>query len=301
MKTLLRPVLLSLALTLTAPALAQTKPADAKPESGLPADLFLKTPPAAAALSPEQAKKTVKQGDTITLVGRVGGSKSPFVAGRSILTLVGDMLPACSDNPDDHCKVPWDYCCETKADIARHSATIQLVDDKGKTLRVDLKGQGGITELAALTVVGAVAQVSDKALVVNAKNIYINPALPHGFFLTKKPADAKPVEEVKPTAKPGDTVTITGRIGKSADAIHASKAEFTLLGSDDQAATIQVVDDKANPPVPLALNLHGRGHLAPGSTVTVTGKVIQSENGTLVIAARGVHAETGTSPASQHR
>lgn len=323
MKNVLKPAVLALAfsvpaLSVTLPVIAQTKQADVRIDPALPKDLFLKAPPAlpatgAPALLPPEAKKAVKVGDTVTLAGRVGGSKAPFVSGRSILTLVGDDLPACSDNPDDHCKVPWDYCCESKADIVKHSATVQVVDDKGKTLRVDLKGQNGIKELSDLIVVGKVAQVNDKVLIVNATGIYVNPSLPHGFFLASKPANAKSVEDVKASAKIGETVSITGRIGGAAEPFAADRASFTVVGpglascKDDSAsacktpwdycrhgkdetikhvATIQVVDEQGNP---LAMNLRGRGGMAELSTVTVVGKVTQADGNTLVISASGIH------------
>lgn len=321
MKTLLNPALLALALSasMLGAALtvkAQTKQADAKIDPALPKGLFLASPPASGpALSPPEAKKSVKVGDTITLAGRVGGSKSPFVAGRSMLTLMGDALPACSDNPDDHCKMPWDYCCETKADIVKHSATVQVVDERGKVLRIDLKGQNGITELSDLTVVGKVAQVGDKVLVVNATGIYINPSLPHGFFANSKPASAKSVEDVKASAKVGETVTITGRIGGSADPFAPGSASFTVVGTNlapcasdsgsacktpwdycrhskediaRQIATIQVVDEKGNP---LAMNLRGRGGLGELSLVTVVGVVTGNDASGLRVAAKSMYVE----------
>lgn len=321
MKTLLKSALVALSLgtCMLGAALtvaAQTKQADAKIDPALPKGLFLASPPTgASALLPPEAKKTAKVGDTITLAGRVGGSKAPFVAGRSVLTLVGDNLPACSDNPDDHCKMPWDYCCENKADIAKHSATVQIVDEKGKTLRVDFKGQNGITELSDLTVVGKVAQVSDKMLVVNATGIYVNPSLPHGFFQKAKPANAKSVEDVKASAKVGETVSITGRIGGSAEPFDAGFASFTLIGAGlapcettganacktpwdfcrhgkdeiaKHAATIQVVDEKGNP---LAMNLRGRGGLGEWSRVTVVGVVTGNDATGLRVSAKSVFVE----------
>jgi hypothetical protein len=86
---------------------------------------------------------------------------------------MGPGIKACSDNPDDHCKVPWDYCCESAEDIATHAATVQVVDAAGAPLKVDVKGQNGIKELSDVIVVGKVAQAEGKVLVVNATGMYV--------------------------------------------------------------------------------------------------------------------------------
>jgi len=122
-----------------------------------------------------KASPAPKVGEEITLRGRIGGSKEPFVPGRATITLVGRGIKACSENPDDACKFPWDYCCETKADITANSATIQLVDAKGQVLRTDLKGRRGIKELSSLVITGKVAVSDSKALVINATSIVVEP------------------------------------------------------------------------------------------------------------------------------
>jgi hypothetical protein len=134
--------------------------------------LFTDTEPAGA-VTVEEAKKTAKVGDTVTITGRVGGSRDPFIADRAVVTLVGPGLPACSDNPDDKCSQPWDYCCASKADIAAHSATIQVVDTQGRPANYGLKDAHGIKELSTLVVVGKVAAAEGPNFVVNATQIYV--------------------------------------------------------------------------------------------------------------------------------
>ncbi|MBL8746681.1 MAG: hypothetical protein JNK58_10045 [Phycisphaerae bacterium] len=162
---------------LTLPA-CEKKPATSssdtppKPTAALPANLFLASDPGGAK-PVEQVRGNVKPGDTITIQGRVGGSMLPFVEGRAVVTIVGPDIMACADHGDDHCKTPWDYCCETAEDIAQHSATIQVVDDKGALLRASLKGEHGLKELSDIIVVGKVAPAQGEVLVVNATGIYI--------------------------------------------------------------------------------------------------------------------------------
>lgn len=162
-------ILLSLAACEKAPSQQASAPAIS---AALPSSIFLTSAPADAK-NVEEVKGTAKPGDTIAIKGRIGGSENPFVEGRAVFTLVGPGIPACSDAGDDHCKTPWDYCCETPEDIAAHAATVQIVDDKGALLRASVKGEHGMKELADLIVVGKVAQADDKLLIVNATGIYI--------------------------------------------------------------------------------------------------------------------------------
>lgn len=146
------------------------------PRSSVPAGFFIASAPAGARDVSEARKAGgLKVGDPVVLRGRVGGGASPFVSGRAVFTLMGRGLKACNENPDDRCKQPWDYCCETHDDIVANSVTVQVADAKGQVLRTDLKGRRGIRELAELVIVGKVSSAEGKALVVNATAMYVAP------------------------------------------------------------------------------------------------------------------------------
>ncbi|MEX2219919.1 MAG: hypothetical protein WD749_14300 [Phycisphaerales bacterium] len=159
-------------------ATGATAPAGAAPATGagqaaLPATLFLTSAPADAKTVEEVKAASVKPGDTVTVRGRIGGDVKPFVEDRAVFTIVGPGIPSCSDNKGDMCKTPWDYCCETKEDIAEHMATVQVVDASGKAaLRVGFEGLNGLKGLSEVIVVGTVAEVSGPVLVVNATGIH---------------------------------------------------------------------------------------------------------------------------------
>ncbi len=142
------------------------------PRAGLPAGFLLDGAPEAA---PDvvDAKKGLKKGDTVTLKGRIGGSKKPFVNERAVFTVVGRGLRPCNEIPGDNCPEPWDYCCDPREEIIRHSATVQVADAKGMPLRTDIKGRWGIKELSEVIVVGTVAEVRGNAMVVNAERMYV--------------------------------------------------------------------------------------------------------------------------------
>ena len=150
----------------------QPSPA-AKPEApALPSNLFLEKEPEGAK-PVEAVKASAKAGDKVIIRGRIGGSASPFVDGRAVFTLMGPGVKACSDNPEEGCKTPWDYCCETPDTIARHSATILVADAAGNPLRVGLKGANGLKELSEVVVQGTVKEAKDKILIINATGLFV--------------------------------------------------------------------------------------------------------------------------------
>ncbi|HRP62305.1 MAG TPA: hypothetical protein PK400_03335 [Phycisphaerales bacterium] len=143
------------------------------PEGNIPFEFILDEAPADV-LNVIDAKKTSRQGDSIAIRGRVGGSARPFVDGRAVFTIVGHGPHACSDHDDDHCKTPWDYCCTSRDELRAHSATIQVVDENGTPIRTDIKGRRGIKELSDITIVGTVVSTDGGALIVKTSGIYLN-------------------------------------------------------------------------------------------------------------------------------
>jgi hypothetical protein len=74
---------------------------------------------------------------------------------------------------NDHCKTPWDACCEDQQTIAAAAATVQVVNDKGQPLKVGLNGHKGIAPGKDVTVTGKVRSADEKNLVVDATGIYV--------------------------------------------------------------------------------------------------------------------------------
>ncbi|MBX3376259.1 MAG: hypothetical protein KF678_04565 [Phycisphaeraceae bacterium] len=148
-------------------------PSGSSGDAVLPGSLFLSTGPGEGR-TPEEVKKSAKAGDTVVIQGLVGGSRDPFIAGRAVFTIVGSGLKPCvTDKGEACCNTPWDYCCDTKEDIAAHAATIRVVDEGGAPLKASIKGQHGIKELSEVVIVGSIAQVDGKVLVVNATGVFV--------------------------------------------------------------------------------------------------------------------------------
>jgi len=146
------------------------------PRASLPVGLFVERPSEEARDVSEVRKAGgLKAGDRVSLRGRVGGSKDPFVSGRAVFTLVGRGLKACNEIPGDQCSAPWDYCCDTASEINANSVTVQVVDAKGAPLRTDLRGRRGLKELSEVVVTGTVAVAGEKGVVVTAATMHVIP------------------------------------------------------------------------------------------------------------------------------
>ena len=55
-------------------------------------------------------RKEAKNQDEVVIVGRIGGSESPWVAGRAAFSIVDVSLKSCAEIHSDACPKPWDYC-----------------------------------------------------------------------------------------------------------------------------------------------------------------------------------------------
>ena len=147
-------------------------PAAPKAAVVLPTSLFLAAEPKDAK-PVEDAKKGSAAGQPVVIRGRIGGSGEPFVENRAMFTIMGPGLKACSDNPGDECKTPWDYCCEQSDDIAAHMATVRIAGPDGAPLKTSVKGEHGLKELSDVIIVGKIAQAEGSVLVVDASGIFI--------------------------------------------------------------------------------------------------------------------------------
>jgi len=122
------------------------------------------------------AKTSATEGERIVLRGRVGGRKQPLTDGSAVFTVMDLAIPHCGDNPNDACRTPWDYCCETPDTITANSATIQVLGADGQPIQESPAAQG-VAPLDEIIVVGTVApRPSENVLTVRATGIYRVPA-----------------------------------------------------------------------------------------------------------------------------
>jgi hypothetical protein len=115
------------------------------------------------------ARKAVKDGDAVTLVGRIGGSEKPFVEGRAVFTIVDPSLEPCAEKG---CPTPWDYCCSTD-ELPTATATVKLAEADGKAVASDARKLLGLKELQTVVVTGTAKRDDAGNLTVLATGLFV--------------------------------------------------------------------------------------------------------------------------------
>ena len=120
-------------------------------------------------------KSTAKIGDPVTFLARVGGRDQPFVDGLAVFTVADPSLESCElMGEEDHCPIPWDYCCEDRNALVMGSATVRVVDADGVPYPASAQGANGLAPLRYVVVDGVVSDRNDEGLfVVDASRIWI--------------------------------------------------------------------------------------------------------------------------------
>lgn len=118
------------------------------------------------------ARQSAKQGDSVVVVGRIGGSVNPWIDGLAAFTIVDASLKACSDTPGDTCPKPWDYCCVTDQ-LPAATALIKLVDDRDAVVDVDARSLLNLKELDTVVVRGKAVRDDSGNLVVMASGLFV--------------------------------------------------------------------------------------------------------------------------------
>lgn len=134
-------------------------------DASLPASLFLKAAPPNA-IGVNEARKTAEEGKPIVMRGRIGGAAKP-IADKYAMFLVTDLnIVLCKDGCVDFCHIP-------REQLLTNMATIQVVDNSGRPLKVPIEGVNGLKPLTEVVVQGTVSKRDNNFLVVNAHNIFV--------------------------------------------------------------------------------------------------------------------------------
>jgi len=130
----------------------------------------------AGAMSVKDVRQSVKDGEEVVVVGRIGGTVKPWIDGRAGFQIVDTSFTPCSEKEGDTCQTPWDYCCDAKEDLAKGMATVKVVDDQGQTVPTDARQLLGLKELDTIVVHGRAKRDEQGNLTVLAAGIHRRPA-----------------------------------------------------------------------------------------------------------------------------
>ena len=137
---------------------------------------FLAKSDIAGATEVTEARETVKNSDEIIIVGRIGGSLDPWVAGRAAFFIVDRSLKSCIDGTPEgescSCETPWDYCCATDQ-LKDAMALVKFVENNGKVVDHDARKIFGIKELQTVTVQGTAERDDAGNLTILATKMFV--------------------------------------------------------------------------------------------------------------------------------
>ncbi len=150
-----------------------SEPETETPSVALPDSLFLAAAP--TEIQPiSSLKSDAQEGDTVAVKAVVGGRKKVFVNNRAVMTVIDATLENPCTKEDDHCAMPWDYCCTPAEVLLTNMASVQILGADNRPLAVDLSEVENLKPLTTLVIQGTVGPRTDKAsLVINAAGIFV--------------------------------------------------------------------------------------------------------------------------------
>lgn len=162
---------LLVASALTAAACEESAPSSSSAPEAQPQTVWKLDAMPEGGVDVAKAKTSVKEGDQITMIGRIGGRMEPIASSSGVFVIMDTAVPSCADMEEDHCPTPWDYCCEAPESITTNAATVQLRDAEGKPITL---AENDLQPLDHVAVVGTVApRPNDETLVVHATGVYV--------------------------------------------------------------------------------------------------------------------------------
>lgn len=154
----------------SAPQSAVAKPYDAAH--------LLSGEPISGALEITDARQSAADKQPIVVVGRIGGSRDPWVKGRAAFSVVDRSLKACSDKNENgevcDCPTPWDYCCSTDQ-LKASTVLVKFVEPDGQPVKHDAREIFSLKELQTVIVEGEAQRDESGNLTVVASKMFVQP------------------------------------------------------------------------------------------------------------------------------
>ena len=165
--------LVALALLVSSTGCGQQQPAQPQQSAATPSGTqYLLAEEPQDAQDVINLRENAQDDESVTVIGRIGGSQNPWVEGRAAFSIVDLSLKACSDIEGDTCKMPWDYCCQTDL-LPKATVLVKFVDDSGNLLGTDSRQLLAVKELDTVVVSGKAKRDDAGNLTVLADKIYV--------------------------------------------------------------------------------------------------------------------------------
>jgi hypothetical protein len=113
-------------------------------------------------------KEQAKAGETVSVIGRVGGGVKPWIEGRAAFLLVDTGAPI--PNHGSTCGPECQHCAQ---ELAFATMVVKFVDENGKTLPVDSRQLLGVKEEETVVVQGVASRDDQGNVALMASGIFI--------------------------------------------------------------------------------------------------------------------------------
>jgi hypothetical protein len=118
-------------------------------------------------------RKDAKDGEEVIVVGRVGGSSTPFTPGRTSFLIVDPSL-----KPAMECDCPWDFCETPSKELTSARLRVQFADAEGKSLKASAREAFGIKELSTVVVKGKTQRDDKGNVTLVGSGLFVRPETP---------------------------------------------------------------------------------------------------------------------------
>lgn len=113
-----------------------------------------------------------KNDEEVSVVGRIGGRKDPWVPHMAGFTIADLTMVPCNEREGDTCPTPWDYCCEDENIIAKKTLPVRFLNEQGEVINTDARELLAVKELSTVVVRGKIKRDKDSIKLI-ADGIYV--------------------------------------------------------------------------------------------------------------------------------
>ena len=163
---MLRHIFVPVVLLLSAIAIAGCAKSDS-PSAAVDPRYLLPSEPATS-MGVVDFKEQAKAGETVSVIGRVGGGIKPWIEGRAAFLLVDTGAPL--PNPDAKCGPECAHCAQ---ELASATTVVKFVDEQGKTIAIDSRQLLGLKEEETVVVKGVAKRDDEGNVALMASGIFI--------------------------------------------------------------------------------------------------------------------------------